>query len=89
MEMNETKRRHIAFALTGVLLDEDHEEPNLGLMEIDRISDIFEKICDALDKKELKALAMVRPDSFVNAMNHAKAIDELMSDTPSDEKIED
>ena len=89
MEMNETKRRHIAFALTAVLLDEDHEEPNLGLMEIDRISDIFEKICDALDKKELKALAMVRPDTFVNAMNQVKALDELMSDTPTDEKIEE
>ncbi len=89
MEMNETKRRHIAFALTGVLLNEDHEEPDLGLEEINRIINIFEKICDALDEKELKALAMVRPDSFVNAMNHAKAIDELMSDTPTDEKIED
>lgn len=89
MEMNETKRRHIAFALTAVLLDEDHEEPNLGLMEIDRISDIFEKICDTLDKKELKALAMVRPDTFVNAMNQVKALDELMSDTPTDEKTEE
>ncbi len=89
MEMNETKRRHIAFALTGVLLDEDHEEPNLGLKEINQIIGIFEKICDTLDKKELKALAMVRPDSFVNAMNQVKALDELMSDTPTDEKIED
>ena len=88
MEMNETKRRHIAFALTAVLLDEDHEEPNLGLEEIDQISDIFEKICDTLDKKELKALAMVRPDTFVNSMEQVKKLDELMSDTPSDEKIE-
>ena len=80
MKMNETKRRHIAFALTAVLLDEDHEETNLGLGEIDKISDIFEKICDTLDEKELKALATVRPNTFVNAMERVKKLDELISD---------
>lgn len=86
MEMNETKRSRIVFALTAVLLDEDHEEPNLGLEEIAQISDIFKKICDTLDKEELKALAMVRPNTFVNSMEQVEKIDELMSDAEKTEE---
>lgn len=86
MEMNEIKRRHIAFALTAVLLDEDHEEANLGLGEIAQISDIFEKICDTLDENELKALATVRPDTFLNAIEQVKKIDELVIDAVKTEE---
>jgi len=79
MEMNETEKRQIAFALTSVLLDEDHEKPNLALEEVDQINEIFEKICDALDNEELIALSMVRPNTFVNAMEQVKKIDDIIS----------
>lgn len=80
MKMNETKRRHIAFALTAVLLNEDGEEFTCGLEEIAKISDIFGKICDALDEEDLKALAHVRPDTFIKSMKTAKEIDDMFED---------
>jgi aspartate carbamoyltransferase regulatory subunit len=80
MKKDEIKRKHIANALTAVFLNEDHEETDLGLEEINQISDIFKKIYDTLDKEELKKLAMVRPDTFINTMKELEKIDKIFAD---------
>ena len=80
MKKDEIKRKHIATALTAVFLNEGHEETDLGLEEINEISDIFEKIYDTLDKEELKKLAMVRPDTFINTMKELEKIDKIFAD---------
>jgi len=78
--MDEIERKHFAFALTAVLLDEYKEEPNVGLEEIDKISTIFEKLCDILDEEELKTLTMVRPITFADAMEEVVKIDKIFDD---------
>ena len=77
MKLKELDRKHIGFALTAVLLNEDNEEPDMGLEEIDQISDIMEKICDTLSQEEIKALAMVRPDTFASAIKQVEEIDKI------------
>lgn len=92
MKMNKIERKHFAYALMAVLLDEFKEEPNLSMDEMDKICTIFEKLCDIIDKDELRTLAMVRPITFADAMDELVKIDKVFDDlekikkTQGDEK---
>jgi hypothetical protein len=80
MKMDEIEKKHFAYALTAVLLDEYKEEPNVGFEEMDKICTIFEKLCDILDEEELKTLAMVRPITFNDAMDELEEIDKVFDE---------
>ena len=68
----------IAFGLSSVFLNEDNEECPFGLEDIDSLNNVCLKIAKTLDHDDLVLLANLRPDTFVNAIEEKRKIDEIM-----------
>lgn len=73
-------KEDIAFGLSSVILNENNEPFDLGLEQINEVNEVCLKIVNALDNKDLKVLAMIRPDTFVEAIESKRKIDEIMKD---------
>jgi hypothetical protein len=73
-------KEDIAFGLSSVILNEDNEQFELGLEEINEVNEVCLKIVDALDNKDLKLLAKIRPNTFIEAIESKRKIDEIMKD---------